>query len=363
MNDVLQRIQQLQFTDRGSAEALLIQFIHDTFSLDVVGIDLRPTAVSLNSFNGFLHLRDGTRLFFKTHTESDNVIGEYYRAAVLAEAGYPVIQPRYSSTEAGKHLLIYDVIEDPSVFDVAWAIENGDDTHAETLRKAQNKADQQLWALYLSTLSEQSAEEAAQSPIHQLFHHRLTKGRLDRFYGSESMVILPNSKAPMRDVRHVRWAINGQVYDETLDDIIQRAVKLLEPSQAGPAVTGHGDAHNGNVFLTLSQPEASMLYFDPAFAGNHHPLLDIVKPLFHNVFAMWMYYPEEKRAQTSMTLKQDSERWIVEHDYVLHPVREMFLASKVEHTLSRLYSISSERIVCVMTGVYISRRRCFAARF
>jgi len=126
MTDLLQRIQQLQFTDRSAAEALLLGFVQETFpQLDVTAVELQPLAVSLNSFNGFLRLVDGTRYFFKTHTESDNVIGEYYRAGVLADAGYPVIQSRYRSTEAGKHLLIYDLITDPSVFDVAWEIENG----------------------------------------------------------------------------------------------------------------------------------------------------------------------------------------------------------------------------------------------
>src|SRR5262245_48472243 len=136
-DDLLQRIQALQFNDKTAAENLLLGFIRQTFPLDVVAVELRPLAVSLNSFNGFLTLADGKRLFFKTHTEPDNVIGEYYNAATLAGAGYPVIQPLYSSTEAGKQLLIYEVIDSPSVFDVAWEIEN----HGKTepgLVEAQN---------------------------------------------------------------------------------------------------------------------------------------------------------------------------------------------------------------------------------
>src|SRR5688500_11966205 len=113
---LLHQIQKLQFEDRGGAEALLLPFIRETFpQLDVITVELRPLAISLNSFNGFLTLSDGQRLFFKTHVESDTIIDEYYNASMLASAGYPIIQPLYSSTRSEQQLLIYEVVEDPSV--------------------------------------------------------------------------------------------------------------------------------------------------------------------------------------------------------------------------------------------------------
>jgi hypothetical protein len=338
--DILEDIKRLQFSDQPAAEALALSFIREQLGLDVVALQLRPLVVSLNSFNGFMTLADGRRLFFKTHTEPDNVIGEYYHASALAQAGYPVLQPIYSSTEAGKQLLVYEVIEDPSVFDVAWQIENGDATHLDGLTAAQNASDDDLYRIYQRTLREQSAAEAANVPIHQLFYHRLVRGRLERFYGP-----LPGQSGEdvgfdmggevllMSDVRRVRWEINGQRYDETLDDIITRAVRLLEPEQPGPSISGHGDAHNGNVFYRQHETPPTLLYFDPAFAGQHHPLLDLTKPLFHNVFAMWMYYPQEKAAQTSVQLERDGDLWRITHDYALPPVRHMFLNSKVERVL------------------------------
>jgi hypothetical protein len=105
---------------------------------------------------------------------------------------------------------------------------------------------------------------------------------------------------------------------------------LLDPSQDGPCIVGHGDAHNGNVFY---QPNNTLLYFDPAFAGQHHPLLDLTKPLFHNVFAMWMYFPHEKREQTAINFSRSGNTYHIEYNYGLHPVREMFLQSKVERVL------------------------------
>jgi hypothetical protein len=333
---ILQQIQSLQFVDKGRAETLLISFIRETFPLDVQSVELRPLAVSLNSFNGFMTLAGGRRLFFKTHTEPDTIIHEYYHAATLAQAGYPVIQPIYSSTEVRKQFLIYDVVDDPSVFDLAWAIENGSSDPLDALAQAQNDADDQLLGIYLKTLDEQNAESAETAPVHQLFYHRLVGGRLTRFYGNlneeESPTIrLPHGTFPMSLVRSVQWVINGQHYAETLEDIIQNAALILNPHQSGPSIIGHGDAHNGNVFFNAAGK--SLFYFDPAFAGRHHPLLDLTKPLFHNVFAMWMYFPREKQEQTPISVEAKQGVWEVTYQYALHPVRDMFLESKVQRVL------------------------------
>jgi hypothetical protein len=338
-NNILERIQKLQRDGKSEAEALLLHFLQDVYSHDVVRVELRPVAVSLNSFNGYLYLRDGKSLFFKTHVEADNIINEYYNAELLANVGYPIIVPVFRSTEAGKQILIYQVIDEQSVFDLAWAIEQGTSDTTVDLTKAQNQADQQLFQIYLRTLHMQSAQEAAQSPIHQLFYHRLTGGRLDRFYGIKSgnseinSFALPGRSVLANHVRHLQWTINGQRYVDTIDDLIGRSIKLLDPATAGPAVTGHGDAHNGNLFYRKDDTSPSLLYFDPAFAGNHHPLLDLAKPLFHNVFAMWMYFPQNIASAIHIQYSVDEDHLSIEHDYVLHSIRAMFLESKLQYVL------------------------------
>jgi hypothetical protein len=335
MSDILQQIRDMQYTDKGGAEALLLTFIRENFPLDVQSLMLTPLAVSLNSFNGFMTLADGSRRFFKTHTETDTVISEYYNAEMLAQAGYPVIQPIFKSTEPGKQLLVYEVIDDESVFDLAWRIENtGDETLLEALKAAQNQADDNLLKLYQSTLMAQSAENATKSPIHQLFYHRLIGGRLDRFYGENTYVNLPDGQHDMADVRQVKWVINGQEYKDSLNNIIDRAIRLLLPAQADVSIIGHGDAHNGNVFFRKHDNPPSLLYFDPAFAGRHHPLLDLTKPLFHNVFAMWMYFPQHKQQATTIILEKRDDVWYVDYDYYLPPVRRMFFESKVQRVLT-----------------------------
>lgn len=336
----LDTVQQLQFSDRPAAEAQLLDFLRLELGLKAVSAELRPLAVSLNSFNGFLTLDDGTRLFFKTHTESDTIIAEYYNAAQLAEAGYPVLQPVYSSTEVGRQLLIYPVVDSPSVFDAAWAIEQGASGELAALTQAQYTADDHLMQIYGETLTRQSAQNAVNAPVHQLFHHRLVGGRLERFYGplpgkagDSPLIELPGETLSLGEVRQALWTINGRYYDDTLDDLIRRALGLLEPAQPGPAIIGHGDAHNGNLFFLRENDPPGLLYFDPAFAGRHHPLLDLAKPLFHNVFAMWMYHAQGKANDLTITRREASGRWDITHDYMLPPVREMFWNSKVERVL------------------------------
>lgn len=331
--DLLLKIQKLQFTNKSEAEALLLKFMQSVFQeLGIISVELRPQAVSLNSFNGFLACDDGSRLFFKTHVEQDNVIDEYYNAAMLADAGYPVIKPLYVSKETGRQILIYELVDAPSVFDVARALETnakGQVFDLETLTMLQNRADDELLAIYMNTLSIQDSDSSTRQPIHQLFYHRLKGGRLDRFYGDNIEIELPNGHNMMRDICRYNWVINNVEYEDSLNNIIKRAVQQLNPHAEQPTIIGHGDAHNGNVFYL---PEG-LSYFDPAFAGRHHPLLDLTKPLFHNVYAMWMYFPVEEKQQLNISMKIKDGYIHVEHDYQLNPVRQMFWNSKIERVL------------------------------
>jgi len=331
----LQAIQELQFAHREEAERRLISFFHEQLGLDALDVELRPLAVSLNSFNGFVTLASGEHYFFKSHTEPDNIITEYYNAAQLADAGYPVLRPALSSSEAGRQILLYPVVTDESVFDVAWRIENGDRSEWKGLTLAQHRADDALAYIYQRTLQPMDAETNGRAPIHQLFWHRITGGRLQRFYASEHVpggITLPDGTRPaIDDFFESRWTINGRRYASTLAELIRSAETVLHPQQAGPGIIGHGDAHNGNVFY--QRESASLQYFDPAFAGRHHPLLDLVKPLYHNVFAMWMYFPHVVAARLPIEIVRRADGWHITFDEELPPVREMFLASKVERVL------------------------------
>ena len=109
---------------------------------------------------------------------------------------------------------------------------------------------------------------------------------------------------------------------------------MLAPAAEPVSVIGHGDSHNGNLFYDPAAQQ--LLLFDPAFAGRHHPLLDLVKPFFHNVFARWMYFPEEVNSSLQLSVRRTGERLELEHSYEVSAPRVRILRSKVERVLRPL---------------------------
>jgi len=333
--DSLATIQRLQFTDREKAERLLHRWFALYMDLPTERVTLTPKAVSLNSFNGFYHA-NGEEYFFKTHVEEQGVLEEYYHAEVLRQAGYNVVKPVRTVHEHGQQMVIYPVVRWPVMFDLMRSVETEQttDTTIASLVNAERRECKHLLALYTRTLAFSSAEESARAPIHQLFWHRLTGERLKNYYSNKS-VILPDNKGsiPFDVLLSYKWQINAVNQQYTLGELIERATAVLAPARAAFTVIGHGDAHFGNVFLENKQ---DYLYFDPAFAGRHSPLLDVIKPLFHNVFATWMYFPVETAQQYHIGVDIDNTTIIVNHDYTLTPVRQALLSTKEEHLLQPL---------------------------
>ena len=328
----LAEIRALQFTDLAQANARLLDFFRSKLPFEVRAVEIRPLAVSLNSVNGLIDLVDH-RYFFKAHIESQIAGREYYNTEVLAEAGYPILKPVLKATEsAAQHVMLYDIVESPTMFDACRAIERGTAHNAQALIAAQQKSDRQLLDLYRRSLHWADAEQHAQSPIHQLFYHRLTDGRLADFYLGQ-----PTYERLAR----LQWTINGVDYPHSLEQLIARAIDLLNPAQAGPAVAGHGDAHNGNLFYL--EASGDLLYFDPAFAGLHSPLLDLVKPLYHNVHAQWMYFPEETSATLQASIQIVDGRAVVEHNFPITPIRQATHDSKANLVLHPLVEILREK--------------------
>jgi hypothetical protein len=329
----LQEIQALQFYDIPAANAKMLEFLQQSdLPFNVESVTVRPLAVSLNSINGFITAKFGQKLFFKTHIEPQSIISEYYNAEILADAGYLVIQPLFGSTTYGKQLLIYEFFDAPSLFDVLRQIETGDRSDGAKIVATQEQADQELSEIYLKTLLLLSAEEHQAAPIHQLFYHRLTGGRYATFYEGQD-VALPNQTVPFAELAQWQWQINGLDYSESLAEIIQRSIEILNPADRDVwSVVGHGDAHNGNVFLE----QDCLVYFDPAFAGRHAALLDMTKPLFHNVFATWMYFPEAVAEKLNISWKLEQGVIQVTHDFQPIPERVQTLQSKLQLVLKPL---------------------------
>ncbi|HET7640211.1 MAG TPA: hypothetical protein VFK47_15905, partial [Ktedonobacteraceae bacterium] len=334
-------------------------------NLKTESVTLTPKAVSLNSFNGF-YRTGGEEYFFKTHIEEEGILEEYYHAEQLYEAGYNIVRPLRTIHVQGQQMVIYPVVRWPVMFDLMRAVETGDaeDGTFEMLVSAEKKECARLLDIYRSTFAPGTAEKHARAPIHQLFWHRLTGGRYKNFYEGKVIPLpagvqraqpfagvrgvpekLPSSFSPPQaasqrgrkkeevalffdELLRYHWMINGVLQPRTLGELIERAKVVLNPAREALTIIGHGDAHFGNVFL---ENQIRFLYFDPAFAGRHTPLLDVIKPLFHNVFATWMYFPHDIAQRLELTVSKQGMTISIEHNYTLPPVREAILQTKVEH--------------------------------
>ncbi len=335
--DSLTTIQRLQFSEREKAELLLQRWFARHMNLATESVTLTPKAVSLNSFNG-VYRSDGKEYFFKTHVEEQGVLAEYYHAELLHRAGYNIVRPLRTLHEEGQQMVIYPVVHWPVIFDLVHAVETGNagDITLEVLALAEQRECERLLGMYRSTFASSTEEEHARAPIHQLFWHRLAGGRFKSFYAGKHVRFPAGAESresclSFDDLLSYRWIINGIPYERTLGELVERAKEALHPARAATTVIGHGDAHFGNVFL--EQGSQSYLYFDPAFAGRHTPLLDVIKPLFHNVFATWMYFPHEVARELHLSVTIRDATLIIEHDYTLTPVRQAILQTKIEHLL------------------------------
>ena len=350
--DSLATIQRLQFTERAKAERLLQRWFARHMHLVTESVTLTPKAVSLNSFNGFYRL-NGEEYFFKTHVEEQGILEEYYHAELLHQAGYNIVRPLQTLHEEGRQMVIYPVVHWPVMFDLMRAVEigQGGDIALETLVAAEKRECARLLAIYEATLAPRTAVENASAPIHQLFWHRLTGGRLQSFYAGKIVPFPRQSQGedavpgiPFEELLRYHWIIKepgsvshtAQQLQFTLGELIERAKTVLDPRHESISVIGHGDAHYGNVFL---EDQRDYLYFDPAFAGRHTPLLDIIKPLYHNVFATWMYFPQEVVRDLELSVSVYAKQIYIEHNYALTPVRQAIASTKREYLLHPLMSL------------------------
>jgi len=253
----LNQIQKLQFSDKAAAEKMLLEFLRKNQDPEITKIELLPKPESLNSVNGFVTYSDQKKLFFKSHTEEGEKLDEYYNAVLLAEAGYPVFSSKKIETQPGQQIVLYEIIDLPTLFDLVKQEEDsaskGSATKlGERLVRAQRALDERTFGIYQATYQDISAAEHARAPVHQLFVHRLeSSGRIAKFYSGKS-IELNGRVVPFEALAVKRWIVNGVEYKENLNELIERSRCYLVPA-AGPSIIGHGDAHNGNVFADIAK--------------------------------------------------------------------------------------------------------------
>ena len=339
-----------------AAEGVIGRLIVQTFGLTVARVEINRDRYSLNSLNGFVSTMDNRAFFFKFHQEEGegDTVGEYYRAEVLREAGFPVDLPEHASGEVGRQILLYRRRSDPRLADLCRAIELGEDGDAASLIEAQRALDRLIGERYAATLHGATPGQVAAESIHRLFHARLVDpgregelgGRARRFYVDQTFAF-PGLALPWRDLADRRWRINGLTYRHSLTELFEESRERLQPARlAGHgAVVAHGDAHNANVWVERAAG-MRLVFFDPAFAGHHIPeLLAEIKATFHNIFAhpLWLYDAPLADRRYAAAVRLDGDVIDIQHDWRLSPLRAAFLESKAEFVWRPLLSALAQR--------------------
>lgn len=337
-------IRRIARTNEAGATSMLGTLLRDIFGIDARNVAINHDRYSLNSLNGFFETDDGD-FFFKFHQEEgeEAMSGEYYRADILAKAGLPVDQPVHMSVLPGEQILIYRRRSDPRFSDFLRALDIEPDADKEAVAiSAERRLSAELLAVYRRTLHAVTVDEVASEPIHRLFHERMIDpnsravpgGRYADFYIGRTFHF-PGIDLDWEAFSRAHFVINGRRYRRTIGELFGDAAERLQPGRLADAggVTAHGDAHNANVWYSANGAEATLSFFDPAFAGRHVPtLLAEIKATFHNVLAhpLWLYDPVEVEARYRVEAQYADDVLAVETDWTLSPIRLGLLDAKAD---------------------------------
>ena len=234
------------------AAAAAAGLITEAFGWPVAAVELTLDEYSLNSVSGRVRFADGHLLFFKFHSEEGEEanVTEYYRAQLLADAGLPVELPVRVAGQPGRQIALYELRTEPRMADVCAELERGDGRLPAGLAAARRALDQVTGEVAVRTL--RPGRPGSSPAIHQLFWRRLTDDA-GRFPGGRYRAWYLDDPA-YAGLADCRFVINGVEYARTLSEIAADAARLLDPAvlATGPAVTAHGDDHQGNVWVLSS---------------------------------------------------------------------------------------------------------------
>lgn len=282
---------------------LLAEYTSRAFpEIEVLEVEATNTAASLNSLSGKITLKKDSQtetVFGKIHIEANSgklsPLGaekEYANADLLAETGWPILQPAAKSPNPEYPLLLYPIVTAPPLFD---KLEESNISGKSTISQEELKGLAQFNNLIgqkeVRSLRIGTHKEAAEAPVQYLFLKRFEKdGRIDQWYKDETLFKLPGLEKEITwsELLDIKWEINGTKFNSTLRQIIEKARNTLGFKGENTVFLSiyHGDDHAGNIRLT-NPP----VVFDPAFAGWNPAMLDL-KILAHNGFLPMaaMYY-------------------------------------------------------------------------
>lgn len=315
--------------DGKNIQEMLKKCIEKNTALTISSLSFQSSKAALHSVHGSFCTSEGKQMFFKMTENLEDLKNENNNIKMLTENGYSILKNTFFIEESDVNVLVFDFVQQKTYFDLLGPHFQCENNIKETLLNKYKSNDLKLKNIYKNTLTLSSPSEHSSSPVHTLFHERISGERYQNWYEKKSL-FLNNQEIQFSDFKNLKWNINGVSY-KSLQDLIQKAQNILDPTKKSRmTIVGHGDGHHGNVFFDTDQ---GCIYFDPAFAGRHTPFLDVAKPLFHNSFAQWMYYPEYYQDSFQLDVKIEDNTVMVSHNYKVEDIFEQFFYSKIDNLL------------------------------
>ncbi|MFK8033824.1 MAG: hypothetical protein AB8B94_06725 [Hyphomicrobiales bacterium] len=351
------KIRQLARSDETQARIELVGLLAELFQIEATDLAINHDQYSLNSLNGFFETKEGS-FFFKFHQEEgeEDMVGEYYRADILANANLPVDKPVYVSNLPGEQILVYRRSNNPRFSDVLRELDFSDDTNAQRIAvAAEGELNAKLLQVCRKTLHPITSDEACSEPIHHLFFERMVDpksgvipgGRYENFYVGKTFKF-PGVTLTWEEFSNAKLVLNGVRYRRTISELFDESSQRLNPvNLAGSGgVVAHGDAHNANVWFEKQTDSARLSFFDPAFAGYHIPsLLAEVKATFHNVMAhpLWLYEPDQAAEKFTASSSYNDGVLCIDTNWKMSSVRKQLLDVKANVFWEPFLAILAER--------------------
>lgn len=351
------KIRHLARTDETQARLELVGLLAELFQIEATDLAINHDQYSLNSLNGFFETASGS-FFFKFHQEEgeEDMVGEYYRADILANANLPVDKPIYVSNLPGEQILVYRRSNNPRFSDVLRDLDFSDDAISQRIAiAAEGELNAKLLQVCSETLHPITCDEACSEPIHHLFFERMVDpksgaipgGRYKNFYVGKKFKF-PGVTLNWEEFSNAKLVLNGIRYRHTISELFEAASKRLNPENLAGAggVVAHGDAHNANVWFEKQNGRARLSFFDPAFAGYHIPaLLAEVKATFHNVMAhpLWLYEPDQAAEKFTASSSYSDGVLCIDTDWQMSSIRKQLLEVKADVFWKPFLAILAEK--------------------
>ncbi|KAI1811217.1 hypothetical protein GGS20DRAFT_563964, partial [Poronia punctata] len=285
---------------------------------------------------GTIGFGNNTVLYVKSSPYLVGRVDEELKGALLAAKYFPrTIIPLLSASKA----LLYPYLEGPTQSEgrLSFIDNNREDErklrsllHMELIKTADTLA------AYRRTLPLSEKDDIPPS-IHVYFHENLKDDKMMRDYYGQGIKI-GDHHFSFEKLLYVRWKINGKYYPP-LREALDKATAILSPTSpsmtACPTIFGLGSAHGNKIMAT---PPNDLTYLSYEVAGFHPVMLDMAKPMYHDVFFHTQFRGSLVRAEPDLVYKYNEKKHKITVTYKPCPdkLSRVIMAIKQKYLLQPL---------------------------